>query len=842
MNRQALSLTAPRFRRVAATSLLALGTLIYAGCTEGVDVSDIARDKVAVPIRAYYAGPAAALNGVSAINRIRITVKVEPSGPTFGPFVFDVADAPEWTLPVELPLTGAANVTVLAELMTGDVTEFSGRIGPIRVTPGVAPTPAPPLPVFPGPPSNLDITSLTVTGAAPVIEGGSIQLTANVVGTTTARVTWASLDPTLATVSPTGMVTTLLPGTARIIATAGPKTDTVRISINRRMSRIEIAPASRALNSLGEETTFTARVLDPRNAEFTGLTFEWSVADPTVAEHMGGGRFKALKVGRTAVSVRVAGTTALVANGDITVAQRVARVTVTPGSASFDAIGATAGFSAAAADAGGTPIPGVTFTWATSNSAAATVDNTGTVTARGNGNANITATADGQSGTAAVSVNQRAATITVSPTGYTFTAIGETRRFAASAADSRGNAMPSVAVTWRTGNPSIATVGADGTVTANSRGSTTVFAEAGSISGSASIGVTPTVGRIVITPATASLPGPGSTVALTASARDANGYPVSGAPIEWYSQTPAIVSVNSSGLVTAVSSGDGVIAAKSGSFVATASIRVGSTSSPTGPIKVGAVGCSCGNNAADAIFSSGDMAGTIERISVTTFNGMSVAELRARYDVLIITWATSASLNADWNTRLKPFLEAGGGIYWEDPNNMSDITAIVGSVGGSGSTIRRNGTNVPGLTDGVLSDGADTYMFANNHIGFGGWASWLSPFLIAGSSASPTTVGLYGEFGSGRMVLTGPDQDYHGMRGSTYSYEANQYRLLLNTLRWVSRRVPAGATGVRPAISLPTTRPAADQRTAVEEAARKQTEHLERIRAQQSRRGNQGSN
>ena len=44
---------------------------------------------------------------------------------------------------VFLPLTAAANVTVLAELMTGDVTEFSGRIGPIRVVPGAAPTPAP---------------------------------------------------------------------------------------------------------------------------------------------------------------------------------------------------------------------------------------------------------------------------------------------------------------------------------------------------------------------------------------------------------------------------------------------------------------------------------------------------------------------------------------------------------------------------------------------------------------------------------------------------------------------------------------------------------------------------
>src|SRR5687768_10701996 len=207
-------------RRIVLLSAVALSAGIASSCTEGVDVSDVASDKVRVPLRAYYAGAPAALSNASAINRIRITAKVEPSGPIFGPFIFDVVDAPEWTLPVELPLTSPASVTVLAELMTGDVTEFSGRIGPFRVVPGAVPTAPPSIAVFPGPPSNLDIKALTVTGAAAVIEGSTIQLGATVVGATGTRLTWSSLDPTLATVDANGLVRTLLPGTARIVAMA----------------------------------------------------------------------------------------------------------------------------------------------------------------------------------------------------------------------------------------------------------------------------------------------------------------------------------------------------------------------------------------------------------------------------------------------------------------------------------------------------------------------------------------------------------------------------------------------------------------------------------------------
>ncbi len=63
---------------------------------------------------------------------------------------------------------------------------------------------------------------------------------------------------------------------------------------------------------------------------------------------------------------------------------------------------------------------------------------------------------------------------------------------------------------------------------------------------------------------------------------------------------------------------------------------------------------------------------------------------------------------------------------------------------------------MPGLTAGIVDS------FVNNHIRFTAWEPALSPFLTKNGN----TVGLYGEFaGGGRIVLTGPDQDYHSDRG-----------------------------------------------------------------------------
>lgn len=194
-------------------------------------------------------------------------------------------------------------------------------------------------------------------------------------------------------------------------------------------------------------------------------------------------------------------------------------------------------------------------------------------------------------------------------------------------------------------------------------------------------------------------------------------------------------------------------------------------------VRVAGVGANSGNQAASQIFSSGDLAGSFTPVDAATFNSLSVTDLRASYDVLLFTWISTSAINADWNTRLLPYLALGGGVIFEDPGNRSDLSPGVQAFSFERSSLGMAiSATVPGLTDGI------TNSFANNHIGFASWDARLAPFITRGT----VVVGLFGEFpGCGRIVLTGPDQHFHGFRGLP-GYEGNQYNLLLNEVRWVT--------------------------------------------------------
>ena len=61
-------------------------------------------------------------------------------------------------------------------------------------------------------------------------------------------------------------------------------------------------------------------------------------------------------------------------------------------------------FIATAKDAGGNPVPGVTFTWTSSNNQVASVSISGLVTANNVGSATITASLDNKTASTAVTV------------------------------------------------------------------------------------------------------------------------------------------------------------------------------------------------------------------------------------------------------------------------------------------------------------------------------------------------------------------------------------------------------------------------------------------------------
>lgn len=168
------------------------------------------------------------------------------------------------------------------------------------------------------------------------------------------------------------------------------------------------------------------------------------------------------------------------------------------------------------------------------------------------------------------------ASIQVTPTQSTLSALGDTVRFQATTRDSQGNTISGVALAWESSDPAVASVSANsGLVTARKRGSATVSASSGSVRGSAEVTVTQVATSIEVTPATLEFDALGSTAQVTATAWDSNGTRINGAAIVWNSSDTSVASVDSgSGDVTAKGNGTADIRAALGTAVASISVTV----------------------------------------------------------------------------------------------------------------------------------------------------------------------------------------------------------------------------------------------------------------------------
>ncbi|MGE3617900.1 MAG: Ig-like domain-containing protein, partial [Gemmatimonadales bacterium] len=151
------------------------------------------------------------------------------------------------------------------------------------------------------------------------------------------------------------------------------------------------------------------------------------------------------------------------------------------------------------------------------------------------------------------SITLTAATPTMAP--------GATQALTAVARNAAGQPV-STSFTWTSTVPGVATVNGSGMVTAVAPGSTAVTAASGAITSNAvALSVEPATAlpaRVEIDRSALLLPGIGQSTRLTARAFDAQGAPTA-ATITWTSSAPADVSVDPTGLVTAVRIGSAEI-------------------------------------------------------------------------------------------------------------------------------------------------------------------------------------------------------------------------------------------------------------------------------------------
>ena len=240
---------------------------------------------------------------------------------------------------------------------------------------------------------------------------------------------------------------------------------------------------------------------------------------------------------------------------------RPTTVALTPATARLTALGATEQFAAEVRDQNGRVMTGASVTWASSNASVATISGSGLVTAAGNGTATITATAGSASGAATVTVAQEISAVVVSPSADTLVT-GDTLRLAPEAMDANGHPVARAEFAWATSDTLVAVVDDAGLVTGVGMGEAEVTATAAGVTGLAQLTVVdPVPTTVSVTPDTVALTALEQTAQLTAEVRDQAGRAMVDVPVSWASTDTTVVAVDSTGLVTAVSSGTATITA-----------------------------------------------------------------------------------------------------------------------------------------------------------------------------------------------------------------------------------------------------------------------------------------
>ena len=221
-------------------------------------------------------------------------------------------------------------------------------------------------------------------------------------------ITWSSSNTGAATVNSSGMVTAVAAGNAAISASVGGVTGSENISVALAAVASVTVTLDSSTMAPGHTAAAHAVAKDAGGNVLTGRTITWSSSNTAAATVASSGVVTSVAQGTASISARIGGVTGS-ASLTVTAAPQVsvATVAVTVDSSSFTA-GHTAAAHATAKDASGNVLTGRTVTWASSNTAAATVASSGIVTGVAAGTSSISATVGGVTGSASITITAAA--------------------------------------------------------------------------------------------------------------------------------------------------------------------------------------------------------------------------------------------------------------------------------------------------------------------------------------------------------------------------------------------------------------------------------------------------
>ena len=255
--------------------------------------------------------------------------------------------------------------------------------------------------------TTVPVASVTVSPSpASVQQGATVQLTAtpkdaNGNPLSGRVVTWSSNNTAVARVNSSGLVTGVAAGTATITATSEGKSGTSTLTVTAvPVASVTVSPSPATVQQ-GSTVQLTATPKDANGNPLSGRVVTWSSNNTAVARVNGSGLVTGVAAGTATITATSEGQSG---TSDVTVTLApVVSVAVTPSPASVQ-VGQTLQLTATPKDANGNPLSGRVITWASNNTAVATVSGSGLVSGVTAGSATITATSEGKSGTSGVTV------------------------------------------------------------------------------------------------------------------------------------------------------------------------------------------------------------------------------------------------------------------------------------------------------------------------------------------------------------------------------------------------------------------------------------------------------
>lgn len=459
--------------------------------------------------------------------------------------------------------TGAATITATSGAVSGSTS--------LTVTPAI-------------------LISIAVTPANPSVALGTTQqFTATGTfsdGTTqdlTASVQWNSDSLSTATISASGLATSLAQGTANITASSGSivGTDVLSVTAAQLVSITINPPAASVPLGLTQQFTATGTYTDGTTQDVT-QSAHWSSADGGVAtiSNAAGtyGLATTLTAGLTTIEVSSG---AVNSSASLTVTSAALQsIAINPPSPTI-ALGTSQQFTAVGTYTDGTTQDVTSIvTWnSSSNTVLVISDNVGSyglATSSGLGTATITATSGSVSSSTLATVGQAALTsITISPASASI-GQGYTLQFTAAGNYSDGTTQDlTQKALWNSSVQGVANINSGGLATAILAGTTIISAASGSVTGSANLTVNPPipVALSINPPSTAIYINSQQQFTATLLYSDGSSIDVTSSA-SWASLSSNVAGISNAGLATGLAAGAATIQATWGALVASSILTV----------------------------------------------------------------------------------------------------------------------------------------------------------------------------------------------------------------------------------------------------------------------------